>query len=81
MERRLQTVVAQKMARSIHHARIMIRQRHVAVGKQMVDIPSFVVRVKSEPHIQYSASSVYKTNKAGRKKRKTAKKAAGGDDE
>ena len=62
MERRLQTVVAQNMARSIHHARVLIRQRHIAVGKQMVDIPSFIIRVSSEPHIQHSAASVFKTN-------------------
>merc|ERR1712195_176173 len=34
-------------------------QRHIAVGKQMVDIPSFIIRVSSEPHIQHSAASVF----------------------
>ena len=34
MERRLQTLVAQrKLANSIHHSRVLIRQRHIAVGK------------------------------------------------
>merc|ERR1711998_61150 len=53
MERRLQTLVAEKkLANSVHHARVLIRQRHIAVGKQMVNIPSFMVRVSSEQHIQ-----------------------------
>ena len=80
MERRLQTlVVKRKIAQSVHHARILIRQRHIAVGKQMVNVPSFVVRVSSEQHIQHAATSVYKTGKNGRVKRKKAAK--GGDDE
>ena len=34
MERRLQTLVfKRKLAKSIHHARILIRQRHISVGK------------------------------------------------
>ena len=73
MERRLQTLVAQrKLANSIHHSRVMIRQRHIAVGKQMVNIPSFMVRVSSEQHIQISPKSVFKTGENGRMKRKRA---------
>ena len=45
----------------------------------MVNIPSFVVRVSSEQHIQHSATSVIKTGKPGRAKRKKAA-AGGGDD-
>ena len=49
MERRLQTLVAKrKLANSVHHARVLIRQKHVAIGKQVVNIPSFLVRVSSE---------------------------------
>ena len=71
MERRLQTIVAQrKLAKSVHHARVMIRQKHIAVGKQTVDIPSFMVRVSSEQHIQLSATSVYQTGAMGRLKKK-----------
>ena len=80
MERRLQTLVAKrKMANSIHHARVLIRQRHVAVGKQLVNIPSFMVRVSSEQHILHAPKSVFKTGKMGRTKRKKAKAAEGGD--
>ena len=73
MERRLQTLVAQrKIADSIHHARVMIRQRHIAIGKQLVNIPSFMVRVSSEQHIAIAPTSVYKTGAMGRMKKKRA---------
>ena len=83
MERRLQTLVAKrKLANSVHHARVLIRQRHIAVGKQLVNIPSFLVRVSSEQHIQLSNKSVYKSGKLGRTKRRKAKKGEeGGDDD
>jgi len=61
-----------KLANSIHHARVLIRQRHIAVGKQLVNIPSFMVRVSSEQHIQQAATSVFKTGEMGRQKRKRA---------
>jgi small subunit ribosomal protein S9e len=82
LERRLQTLVAKrKLANSVHHARILIRQRHVAIGKQLVNIPSYLVRVSSEQHIQLAPTSVYKTGKMGRTKSKKSKKGgAGGDD-
>ena len=74
MERRLQTLVAKRhIAKSEHHARVLIRQRHIAVGRQIVNIPSFMVRVASEPHVQISPTSVYKTGKPGRMRRKKAK--------
>merc|ERR1719181_2600497 len=41
MERRLQTKVFKLgLAKSIHHARCLIRQRHIRVGRQICDIPS-----------------------------------------
>ena len=52
LERRLQTQVQKRnLSSSIHHARVLILQKHIAVGKQMVNIPSFLVRVSSEQHI------------------------------
>ena len=81
MERRLQTLVAKrKLANSVHHARILIRQRHIAVGKQLVTIPSYLVRVSSEQHIQLAPTSVYKTGKLGRTKTKKSKKSTAGGD-
>lgn len=82
LERRLQTlVVKRKLASSIHHARILIRGRHIAVGKQMVNVPSFMVRTSSEQHIQHAATSTMKTGKPGRQKRKRAAAGAAGGDE
>ena len=79
MERRLQTLVAQrKLADSVHHARVLIRQRHIAIGKQLVNIPSFMVRVSSEQHISIAPTSVFKTGNMGRMKKK---RAAGGKGE
>ena len=49
-ERRLQTQVFKLgLAKSVHHARVLIRQRHVRVRKQLVNIPSFLVRCTSSP--------------------------------
>jgi small subunit ribosomal protein S9e len=49
LERRLQTQVFKLgLAKSVHHARVLIRQRHIRVGKQIVNVPSFVVRLDSQ---------------------------------
>lgn len=89
LERRLQTQVFKLgLAKSIHHARVLIRQRHIRVGKQLVDVPSFVVRLDSQKLIDFALTSPLGGARAGRVKRRTernaAKKAAGGsagDDE
>lgn len=55
------------------------------VRKQVVNIPSFVVRLDSQKHIDFSLRSPYGGGRPGRVKRKNAKKAqggaGGGDDE
>lgn len=77
MERRLQTLVFKLgLAKSIHHARVLIRQRHIRVGKQIVDIPSFVVRLDSQKHIDFALTSPYGGGRPGRVKRKRAKQTA-----
>merc|ERR1712178_193497 len=82
LERRLQTLVHKRgLAKSIHHARVLIRQKHIRVGRQIVDIPSFMVRVESQPHIEFSLSSPFGGGRAGRVKRKSSGGADGGDDE
>lgn len=82
LERRLQTQVYKLgLAKSIHHARILIRQRHIRVGKQIVNVPSFVVRLDSQKHIDFALTSPYGGARAGRVKRKRARAAAGGDGE
>jgi small subunit ribosomal protein S9e len=85
LERRLQTKVFKSgLAKSIHHARVLIRQRHIRVGKQIVNIPSFLVRLDSEKHIDFALTSPFGGGRAGRVKRRSiknaAKKAAGGDE-
>merc|ERR1712144_119050 len=80
MERRLQTLVFKRgLAKSIHHARVLIRQRHIRVGRQIVNVPSFMVRVESQPHIEFALNSPFGGGRAGRVKRKNA--AARGDGE
>ncbi|TPX38209.1 hypothetical protein SmJEL517_g00418 [Synchytrium microbalum] len=82
LERRLQTQVFKLgLAKSIHHARVLIRQRHIRVGNQIVNIPSFVVRLDSQKHIDFSLTSPYGGGRPGRTKRKRAKAAEKGEDE
>eukprot|EP00657_Telonema_sp_P-1_P009348 TRINITY_DN3537_c0_g1_i7.p1 TRINITY_DN3537_c0_g1~~TRINITY_DN3537_c0_g1_i7.p1 ORF type:complete len:173 (-),score=84.74 TRINITY_DN3537_c0_g1_i7:224-742(-) len=82
MERRLQTLVFKRgLAKSIHHARVLIRQKHIRVGRQIVDIPSFMVRVESQPHIEFSLSSPFGGGRPGRVKRKSQASGGGGGDE
>jgi len=102
LERRLQTCVYKLgLAKSIHHARVLIRQRHIryvilriiclkcklthsSVGKQIVNVPSFIVRLDSQKHIDFALTSPFGGGRPGRVKRKKAKAAAekgdGGDE-
>ena len=80
LDRRLQTVVSNShMSQSIHHARVLIKQRHIRVGKSLVDIPSFMVRVESESHIKHRANSPY-AQSGGKPGRVARKNAANRDD-
>merc|ERR1712010_156935 len=81
MERRLQTLVFKRgLAKSIHHARVLIRQRHIRVGRQVVNVPSFMVRVEQQPHIEFSLKSPFGGGTPGRVKRKNQAAKGGGDD-
>mmetsp|Transcript_25333 Transcript_25333/g.80163 ORF Transcript_25333/g.80163 Transcript_25333/m.80163 type:complete len:248 (-) Transcript_25333:1064-1807(-) len=86
LERRLQTLVFKLgLAKSVHHSRVLIRQRHIRVGKQIVNIPSFLVRVDSQKHIDFALNSPFGGGRPGRVKRRNlanqANKAGGGDDD
>jgi len=86
LERRLQTQVFKiGLAKSIHHARVLIKQRHIRVGKQVVNVPSFVVRLDSQKHIDFAVTSPYGGGRPGRVHRKraaaAAKKTEGGEEE
>jgi len=87
-KRRLQTqVFLMGLAKSIHHARVLIKHRHVRVRNQLVNVPSFMVRLDSAKHIDFSLRSPFGGGRPGRKKRSTDKRKAaaaadggGGDD-
>merc|ERR1712131_114294 len=82
LERRLQTQVFKLgLAKSIHHARVLIKQRHIRVRKQVVNVPSYVVRLDSQKHIDFSLKSPYGGGPPGRVKRMNSKKGKGDDSE
>ena len=84
LERRLQTLVFKLgLAKSVHHARVLIRQRHIRVGKQIVNVPSFLVRTDSQKHIDFALNSPLGGGRPGRVKRKRMAAAGrgGGDDD
>jgi small subunit ribosomal protein S9e len=80
LDRRLQTMVFKtNFAKSVHHARVLILQRHIRVGKQIVNSPSFLVRTESRGHIDFANHSPFLPGgKKGRVARKAAKSKAGG---
>jgi len=80
LERRLQTRVWRMgMAKTPHHARVLIRQRHIRVRNQLVNIPSFLVRVDSQKHIDYALTSPLGGGRPCRlRRKKDAAKAAKG---
>lgn len=80
LERRLQTQVFKLgLAKSYHHARVLIRQRHIRVRKQVVNIPSFIVRLDSQKHIDFSLKSPFGGGRPGRVKRKNNQSATTAD--
>ncbi|RKP13256.1 hypothetical protein BJ684DRAFT_20239 [Piptocephalis cylindrospora] len=77
LERRLQTQVFKLgLAKSVHHARVLIRQKHIRVGKQVVNVPSFIVRLESQKHIDFALTSPYGGGRPGRVKRRRQRNAA-----
>merc|ERR1712073_201682 len=82
LERRLQTQVFKLgLAKSIHHARVLIRQRHIRVRRQVVNVPSFVVRLDSQKHIDFAHKSPFGGGRPGRVKRRNMKKGDKGEEE
>jgi len=78
LERRLQTQVFKLgLAKSIHHARVLIRQKHIRVRKQVVNIPSFIVRLDAQKHIDIAINSAYGSGREGRVKSSLARLARG----
>ena len=82
LERRLQTLVFKLgLAKSIHHARVLIRQKHIRVGKQIVNVPSFLVQVDSQKHIDFALNSPFGGGRPGRVKRRNMQRNGGGEEE
>ncbi len=52
-----------------------------SVGRQIVNVPSFNVRVESEKHIDFALQSPFGGARSGRVKRKNEKEGKGGDAE
>lgn len=52
-----------------------------SVGKQIVNVPSYMVRLDSQKHIDFALTSPYGGDRPGRVQRKKAAAAAGGDGE
>lgn len=52
-----------------------------SVGKQIVNVPSFVVRLDSQKHIDFALTSPFGGGRPGRVRRKKAKAADKKDDE
>merc|ERR1712061_628227 len=72
LDRRLQTRVFEAgLAKSLHHARVLIKQRHIRVGRRLVDVPSFMLRLESDKHIEFALTSPLGGGRPGRVKRKS----------
>ena len=70
LERRLSTKVFKSGdAKSPHEARVKIFQRHIRVGKQLVNIPSFMVRTENDNHVETAPNSSLTGAKVGRTKK------------
>ena len=74
LERRLQTKVFKlKLANSIHHARVLIKGRHISVNGKIVNVPSYMVTVDNENKISIHNRSPLNGGKPGRRLRKKNK--------
>uniref|UniRef100_A0A0E0JAH6 30S ribosomal protein S4, chloroplastic n=1 Tax=Oryza nivara TaxID=4536 RepID=A0A0E0JAH6_ORYNI len=81
LARRLQTLVFKAgMAKSIHHTRVLIRQRHIRLITMLITLWFGLVRLESEKHIDFSLTSPFGGGPPSRVKRKNMKKASGGGD-
>lgn len=67
---------AHALSRQLTHVVLSVWLRAVlcSVGKQVVNVPSFTVRVDSQKHIDFSLTSPYGGGRPGRVKRKNAGK-------
>lgn len=77
LDRRLQSkVFSMGLAKSIHHARVLIYQKHISVNNAIVNKAGFLVNAASEGYIELSPNSSLVTKKPGRSAKKKARAAA-----
>ena len=82
LDRRLQTVVFHsKNAKSIHEARSLIFQKKIGLKRQIVNIPSFIVRKENESYINKLTEEKEHTRTKKRTQKRNDEKAANNDDE
>jgi small subunit ribosomal protein S9e len=77
LERRLQSLISKNNfhAKTLHQARVIIKQGHIKIGKYLVNVPSFNVRVDSENSFNLAPLSPFDpANRKGRAGRRTEKK-------
>lgn len=63
---------------AVKHTDLALKHR---VGKQIVNVPSFVVRLDSQKHIDFALTSPFGGGRPGRVRRKKARAAEKKDDE
>ena len=74
LERRLQTrVLKGRLASTIHHARVMIYGKLIAVNNQLVDVASYMVTVDNENKINLQPNTAINGGKPGRRGRRIQK--------
>jgi small subunit ribosomal protein S4 len=60
LDRRLQTIVFRfGLAKTVHQARQLITHGHIAIGKQKVTVPSYMVTKKEETDITFAPLSPF----------------------
>merc|ERR1712096_247149 len=80
LERRLQHRLVQVLiAKSVHHSRVLIKQRHIKVGKQLVNCAGMFVRADNDNYIDFADNSSLGGGRPGRRKRKKMKMGGGAD--
>lgn len=67
LDRRLQSVVYRAgMARNIHHARILIEHKHIAVGEREINKAGMAVRDENDALVQITPTSSLVSDRKGR---------------
>ena len=60
--------------------RVVLMAHFCSVGKQIVNVPSFIVRLDSQKHIDFALTSPFGGGRPGRVRRKKAKAAESKED-